>query len=422
MIVQIYAILKMKITHLFLFILLCLNLFSVANINTQEDMNSDINDRIEEAISLKARMKSLYTVLGSTDEKYCDNFFEYCDWKIDYLKNMDTKIKEKSYSQSEYDKDILNVMGIDINCYANTKIGDLNKKSTLSIDFDYTKLYVIYSKSNTVQHIHQQYIDASKKYKILSQKVEKNMYLDERSVFGHFLVNLNSDSLIALIMPIVFMIFTCLVLEEYKKNNLLQFYDQVYRSRFKMYLNIIVSIFFTILIMYFVTFVLTSLMLVKNQQNTTLITKILVDKENLFNFSSYPSDTNTLYYMGNKYYSASNDFDAIPECLKLMPIWRVLVYTFILDFIKGIFYSFIGSVVFFFNKRNHIVLIFLVCVYFLSQFMLLEPMTNPFAITSSYSVVCGGYIVTWLSSLIILFLYSCLLLFLIIHKIRRVDI
>lgn len=421
MLIQMLSILKMKKTQLFIFVILCLNLLSVVNINSQINTENDINSQIEEAISLKVRMKSLKSVLENSDEEDWDNFLQYCDWKIDCLKNMETNIKKGSYTQDEYYKDMLEITKMDINCYANTRIKDYTKKWNQTFDFDYTKLNKIYSKSNTIQHIHQQYVDASTKYKILKQRVKKRMEVNEESILGHFLMNLGSDSLIALLMPIFYILFTFMVLSEYKKNNLFEFYGQVYGSKFRTYRAILSSIVLSMLCIYFSCFFLTSIGLLGHKNYTFFNTKILVDTEHLFNFLSYPSDTSTLYYMGNKYYSASVDFNAIPECLKLMSIWKVLLLTLILDFIKLLFFVLFGLCVYLSKKRKTVTLILTIGFYCVSQFLLIHPLLNPFAIVPSFSVVCGGYEATWLSSMLTLSIYNVLLFVLIMLKIKKVD-
>ncbi len=421
MLIQVFSILKMKKTQLFIFALLCLNLLSVVNINSQMDTENDINNQLEEAISVKIRMKSLKTVLGKSDEEDWDNFLKYCDWKIDYLKDMETKIKKGLYTQDEYYKDMLVITKMDINCYANTRIKDHVKKWNQTFDFDYTMLNKIYSKSNTIQHIHQQYVDASTKYKILKQRVQKNMEVTEESILGHFLVNVGSDSLIAFLMPIFYILFTFMILSEYKRNNLFEFYQQVYNSKFKTYLGIISAIVISVVCIYFACFFITSIGLFGYKNYTFFSTKILVDTEHLFDFLSYPSDTNTLYYMGNKYYSASADFNAIPECLKLMSIGKALLLTLILDLIKLLFYVLVGLYIYLLKKRKTVIIVLTIGIYCISQFLLIHPILNPFAIIPSFSVVCGGYEATWLSSLLTLSIYSALFLILIKVKIKKVD-
>ena len=421
MIEQVFAILKMKTTKLFLFVFICLNIISIVNVNTDVDVQADINERIEETIALKTRLESLEKVLNTTQNDLWSNFYKYCDWKIKYLGDIVKKIKANTYSEKQYYEDLLKITRVDVNCYANEKVGDKLKECNLSFDFDYTQLNEIYSRSNTRQHIHQQYVDTLMKYKILKQRV-KGICLDENSILGHFISDLSSDSVISFAMPVVYITFTFVTLNEYRKNNLFQFYYQIYGSKSKMLFLVLACIALSVIVIYFAGFVSGAVLLLNNAQCTTLSTRVLIDKNHLFSMFSYPSNTEVLYYMGNKYYSVSSDFAAIPECLKLVEIWKVLLLTFILEVLKISFYMLLGCAVYLFKKMNRLKYIALVVWYCLSQFFLLKPIFNPFAIVSSYSVICGGYGSTWLSSNLVYVIYLCVLVLFIQKRMKKVDI
>ena len=62
-----------------------------------------------------------------------------------------------------------------------------------------------------------------------------------------------------------------------------------------------------------------------------------------------------------------------------------------------------------------------IITYCISQFGLLFPCVNPLAIVSSFSLICGGYEITWLYGMIELTLYTLLLYLFIRKRIRKVD-
>ena len=60
---QVIAILKMRITKILLLLLITLNLISFISLNNQKaDFEDDVNNKIQEAIALKQKFKSLRIV------------------------------------------------------------------------------------------------------------------------------------------------------------------------------------------------------------------------------------------------------------------------------------------------------------------------------------------------------------------------
>lgn len=165
--------------------------------------------------------------------------------------------------------------------------------------------------------------------------------------------------------------------------------------------------------------------LLQNHQFTKLDTKILVDQVNIFRFNSYVHGIEKMYYMGNEYFASADTLFTIPECLSLMPIWKVLSLLGIMNIIKTLFYTSATTLIFLYTRKKKNIKImcitFFIISYCISQFGLLFPCVNPLAIVSSFSLICGGYEITWLYGMIELTLYTMLLYLFIRKRIRKVD-
>ena len=160
-------------------------------------------------------------------------------------------------------------------------------------------------------------------------------------------------------------------------------------------------------------------------QFTRLDTKILVDQVNIFKFNSYVHGAEKMYYMGNEYFASADTLFTIPECLSLMPIWKVLSLLGIMNIIKTLFYTSATTLIFLYTRKKKNIKImcitFFIISYCISQFSLLFPWLNPLSIVSSFSLICGGYEITWLYGMIELTLYTLLLYLFIRKRIRKVD-
>lgn len=122
---QVIAILKMRITKILLLLLITLNLISFISLNNQKaDFEDDVNNKIQEAIALKQKFKSLRIVYQYESDESWNNFFSYLDWKINLLENMTNQD-----SIDTYYKCLLEISSVDIDCYANDRVGDFHFKS-----------------------------------------------------------------------------------------------------------------------------------------------------------------------------------------------------------------------------------------------------------------------------------------------------
>lgn len=178
-------------------------------------------------------------------------------------------------------------------------------------------------------------------------------------------------------------------------------------------------------IIYCLSFFAIGIALLKNHQFTKIDTKILVDQVNIFKFNSYVHGVEKMYYMGNEYFASADTLFTIPECLSLMPIWKVLSLLEIMNIIKTLFYTSATTLIFLYTRKKKNIKImcitFFIISYCISQFSLLFPWLNPLSIVSSFSLICGGYKITWLYGMIELTLYTLLLYLFICKRIRKVD-
>ena len=130
-------------------------------------------------------------------------------------------------------------------------------------------------------------------------------------------------------------------------------------------------------------------------------------------------------YMGNEYFASADTLFTIPECLSLMPIWKVLSLLGIMNIIKTLFYTSTTTLIFLCTRKKKnfktVCIASFIITYCISQFGLLFPCVNPLAIVSSFSLICGGYEITWLYGVIELTLYTLLLYLFIRKRIRKVD-
>ena len=123
---QVIAILKMRITKILLLLLITLNLISFINLNNQKaDFEDDVSNKIQEAIALKQKFKSLRIVYQYESDESWNNFFSYLDWKINLLENMTNQD-----SIDTYYKCLLEISSVDIDCYANDRVGDHQFKNS----------------------------------------------------------------------------------------------------------------------------------------------------------------------------------------------------------------------------------------------------------------------------------------------------
>lgn len=151
----------------------------------------------------------------------------------------------------------------------------------------------------------------------------------------------------------------------------------------------------------------------------------MVDQVNIFKFNSYVHGAEKMYYMGNEYFASADTLFTIPECLSLMPIWKVLSLLGIMNIIKTLFYTSTTTLIFLCTRKKKnfktVCIASFIITYCISQFGLLFPCVNPLAIVSSFSLICGGYEITWLYGMIELTLYTLLLHLFIRKRIRKVD-
>lgn len=259
--------------------------------------------------------------------------------------------------------------------------------------------------------------------KLMYQRVYKNSFLDKSSLLGYLLNNLKADSILSFLLPVLIVIFTITVLNVYQDNNLHQLLT--IQSRRRYLFNIVISVCICLGIIYCLSFFVIGIALLQNHQFTKLDTKILVDQVNVFKFNSYVHGVEKMYYMGNEYFASADTLFTIPECLSLMPIWKVLSLLEIINIIKTLFYTSATTLIFLCtrNKKNFktVCIASFIITYCISQFGLLFPCVNPLAIVSSFSLICGGYKITWLYGMIELTLYTLLLYLFIRKRIRKVD-
>lgn len=254
------------------------------------------------------------------------------------------------------------------------------------------------------------------------QRVYENSFLDGSSLLGYLLNNLKADSILSFLMPVLIAIFTITVLNVYQDNNLHQLLT--IQSRRRYLFNIVLSVCICLGIIYCLSFFAIGIALLQNQF-TRLDTKILVDQVNIFKFNSYVHGAEKMYYMGNEYFASADTLFTIPECLSLMPIWKVLSLLGIMNIIKTLFYTSATTLIFLYTRKKKNIKImcitFFIISYCISQFSLLFPWLNPLSIVSSFSLICGGYEITWLYGMIELTLYTMLLYLFIRKRIRKVD-
>ena len=224
-------------------------------------------------------------------------------------------------------------------------------------------------------------------------------------------------------MPVLIVIFTITVLNIYQDNNLHQLL--MIQSRRRYLFSIVISVCICLGIIYCLSFFVIGMTLLQNHQFTKLDTKILVDQVNIFRFNSYVHGVEKMYYMGNEYFASADTLFTIPECLSLMPIWKVLSLLEIINIIKILFYTSATTLIFLYTRKKKNIKImcitFFIISYCISQFGLLFPCVNPLAIVSSFSLICGGYEITWLYGMIELTLYTLLLYLFIRKRIRKAD-
>lgn len=244
----------------------------------------------------------------------------------------------------------------------------------------------------------------------------------EYSLLGYLLNNLKADSILSFLMPVLIIIFTITVLNVYQDNNLHQLL--MIQSRRRYLFNIVLSVCICLGIIYCLSFFAIGIALLQNQF-TRLDTKILVDQVNIFKFNSYVHGAEKMYYMGNEYFASADTLFTIPECLSLMPIWKVLSLLGIMNIIKTLFYTSATTLIFLCTRKKKnfktVCIASFIITYCISQFGLLFPCVNPLAIVSSFSLICGGYEITWLYGMIELTLYTLLLYLFIRKRIRKVD-
>lgn len=116
---QVIAILKMRIAKILLLLLITLNLISFISLNNQKtDFENDVNNKVQETIALKQKFKSLRIVYQYEADEDWNNVFSYLDWKINLLENMTNQD-----SIDTYYKCLLEISSVDIDCYANDRVG-----------------------------------------------------------------------------------------------------------------------------------------------------------------------------------------------------------------------------------------------------------------------------------------------------------
>lgn len=423
---QVIAILKMRIAKILLLLLITLNLISFISLNNQKtDFENDVNNKVQETIALKQKFKSLRIVYQYESDESWNNFFSYLDWKINCLENL-----AGQDSIDTYYKCLLEISSVDIDCYANDRVGDFHFKSIKPKEFDQEKyefnrntLNTVFAKANTSSFIHQLYVNEVSHMKLMYQRVYKNSFLDKSSLLGYLLNNLKADSILSFLLPVLIVIFTITVLNVYQDNNLHQLL--MIQSRRRYLFRVVISVCICLGIIYCLSFFAIGIALLKNHQFTKIDTKILVDQVNIFKFNSYVHGVEKMYYMGNEYFASADTLFTIPECLSLMPIWKVLSLLEIMNIIKTLFYTSATTLIFLCTRKKKnfktVCIASSIIIYCISQFGLLFPCVNPLAIVSSFSLICGGYEITWLYGMIELTLYTLLLYLFIRKRIRKVD-
>lgn len=423
---QVIAILKMRIAKILLLLLITLNLISFISLNNQKtDFENDVNNKVQETIALKQKFKSLRIVYQYESDESWNNFFSYLDWKINRLENL-----AGQDSIDMYYKCLLEISSVDIDCYANGRVGDFHFKSIKpkkynqkKYEFDRNTLNTVFAKANTSSFIHQLYVNEVSHMKLMYQRVYKNSFLDKSSLLGYLLNNLKADSILSFLMPVLIAIFTITVLNVYQDNNLHQLL--MIQSRRRYLFRVVISVCICLGIIYCLSFFAIGIALLKNHQFTKIDTKILVDQVNIFKFNSYVHGVEKMYYMGNEYFASADTLFTIPECLSLMPIWKVLSLLEIMNIIKTLFYTSATTLIFLCTRKKKnfktVCIASFIITYCISQFGLLLPCVNPLAIVSSFSLICGGYEITWLYGMIELTLYTMLLYLFIRKRIRKVD-
>ena len=95
------------------------------------------------------------------------------------------------------------------------------------------------------------------------------------------------------------------------------------------------------------------------------------------------------------------------------------------NIIKTLFYTSATTLIFLCTQKKKnfktVCIASFIITYCISQFGLLFPCVNPLAIVSSFSLICGGYEITWFYGMIELTLYTLLLYLFIRKRIRKVD-
>lgn len=434
MIEQVKSILKMRCIKIFFLLLIILNLASVISVrNKNTDYKNNLNSDIQETIALKTKFKSLQKVYKSDPDDW-ENFFRYLNWKISILKKSAKNSSLKGFTQNEYYKYLLMISSIDIDCYANENIGDkyftdikpANWNYDFKVNFDPTRLNIVYSKSNTTEFIHECYTNEVTKMNLMYQRIKYHSFIDNNSILGVLLENLKADSIISFLIPILIILCTSNILKIYQQNHLNQLFLPIYQSKNKYMCKLLLSIFLVIILVLFLSFSVICILLIKNIQYTRLDTKILIDQVNIFKMTSYSHSPEKFYYMGNEYFASLATSFTIPECLKLIEVWKVLLFTCALDIEKIVFYILLTTFIYFVFYRHDrlktFFIILIILIYGISQLLLLLPNMNPLAIISSLSLVCGGYGVTWLYGVGLFLLYILFLSLFIKYVLRKVDL
>lgn len=468
MIYEIKANLKSRISIFCCLVLLILNILGMINLERKysnyykDELRNLKHSNIYAKNVLNGERRTLNGIGTSAEEmEIWENYFKQKEWTIGEIDKLIEIIEQYVSKENKIDEKIfnkeqiyfyINTVLMRSKCYSTSenRLPLLEKtyedeiakhKDKINIDnypFDPYKLRLIEALS--LRPLGKERI--IKSYESDSKYLEYYFYLLDKKIpeldknkanpWTFLSTQLSMDSPMAILIIMVSLFYTISMIIYRKRSNSIKLLSLQSFTRNKIIIKQIIGIMFSYFIIVIISFFIPFLILGTLHGFSGINYPILVHGDGYVNFETYSPryDRNTLglsnYYSSVKYEQGVIS-SAIPKELSFYPLYKVLCLTIFLFINKLLFYVVIGVLISMFIDNNFILGLtgtIIMGIFILSQGRLFKNIksVNPFAVEGCWETVVGNSDITYLNSMLILFVGSIFLLYLMVNQFSKKDI
>lgn len=443
------SILKSKVTLVCFLIFLVINMFSIDNIDLENQLENNIiaNEQLMvETQSTISNLNIMKRQLGKDIKPEQINIFEnyekYLNWKKENAHQAILQLKKEGISAFDSSKnfkkyDVWNQI-FEMDCFAKTDdlLSHIVFKDELSqleypnISFDPTKLNDIqqFIKKNYEVEYHHIYINLQNTFFDMKTGNDKNILNIMHGPWLYLCSQLRIGSIFSLMIMPIGLFYTVIIIWQQKQSGSFKLSFLNTKTQLKFIVSKIFTIMLSYLLIVCISLLIPILILGICYGFNGLNSYMLIDWNNFFSFEC---NLNTYHSgwirSGFSEYLISMDNNMPIEMTNIIA-YIPLALALLLGVMKITFVVTIGMFLSFYFKRqssSYVVGLIIVLLIIYSQqitlFPALYPTFNPFSIISSLTVIAGNGAQTTMNAIILLLGWSTILFILIYSVLERKD-